>query len=311
MDTKVDTTENQERGDTVDTGSPGYSLLAPRPWTSFKETPPSPLLVLRRKARAPPAPLTPVSPPLMSPALVNGTVTNGSGPPRKSSKKRAPAPPARSSSLKSSEDTDEENVGDQKTYVKQIAASPKIALSLDDTVDGENVKTCESFKSAVSIFVFPEVDNKIESSAATEHDANEDAAAASTEEIADTETAKTASVDATHAAKEDSLDAHSELVLDATTLKVDSSLDEVIEDFGDTVNKMKKNDDNTEIDMKKDTGIEEETVPKEKVGTRLTIKGWETFVEGRLETVSLMLLVDELLAQIMFTDLDKITTLLP
>ena len=309
MDTKVDTVENQERGDTVDTGSPGYSLLAPRPWTSFKETPPSPLLVLRRKARAPPAPLPPVSPPLMSPALVNGTVTNGSGPPRKSSKKRAPAPPARSSSLKSSEDTDEENVGDQKTYVKQIAASPKIALSLDDTVDGENVKTCESFKSAVSIFVFPEVHNKIESSAATEHAANEDAAdAVSTMEVADTETA---SVDATHAATEDSLDAHSELVLDATTLKVDNSLDEVIEDFGDTVNKMKKNDDNTEIDMKKDTGIEEETVPKEKVGTRLTIKGWETFVEGRLETVSLMLLVDELLAQIMFTDLDKITTLLP
>ena len=78
MDTKVDTVENQEREDTVDTGSPGYSLLAPRPWTSFKKTPPSPLLVLRRKARAPPAPLTPVSPPLMSPGLVNGTVTNGS-----------------------------------------------------------------------------------------------------------------------------------------------------------------------------------------------------------------------------------------
>ena len=285
MDTKVDTVENQERGDTVDTGSPGYSLLAPRPWTSFKETPPSPLLVLRRKARAPSAPLTPVSPPLMSPALVNGTVTNGSvgsGPPRKSSKKKAPAPPARSSSLKSSEDTDEENVGDQRTYVKQIAASPKIALSLDDTVDGENVKTCESFKSAVSIFVFPEVDNEIESSAATEHAANEDA---STVEVADTETAKTVSVDSAQAATEDSLDAHSELVLDATTLKVDSSLDEVIEDFGDTVNKMKKNDDNTEIDMKKDTGIEEETVPKEKVGTRLTIKGWETFVEGRLDIV--------------------------
>ena len=274
--------ENQESGDTVDTGSPSYSLLAPRPWTSFKETPPSPLLVLRRKARAPPAPLTPVSPPLMSPALVNGTVTNGSGPPRKSSKKRAPAPPARSSSLKSSEDTDEENVGDQRTYVKQIAASPKIALSLDDTVDGENVKTCESFKSAVSIFVFPEVDNEIESSAATEHAVKEDA----TEEVAGTETAKTASVDATQAATEDSLDAHSELVLDATTLKAENSLDEAIEDFGDTVNKMKKNDNNTEIDMKKDTGIEEETVPEERVGTRLTIKGWETFVEGRLETAS-------------------------
>ena len=275
--------ENQERVDTVDTGSPGYSLLAPRPWTSFKETPPSPLLVLRRKARAPPAPFAPVSLPLMSPGLVNGTVTNGSGPPRKSSKKKAPAPPARSSSLKSSEDTDEENVGDQKTYVKQIAASPKIALSLDDTVDGENVKTCESFKSAVSIFVFPEVDNEIESSAATEHAANEDA---STVEVADTETAKTASVDSAQAATEDSLDAHSELVLDATTLKVDSSLDEVIEDFGDTVNKMKKNDDNIDMNMKKDTGIEEETVPEERVGTRLTIKGWETFVEGRLETAS-------------------------
>ena len=110
MDAKVDNTADS--GDTVDTGSPGYSLLAPRPWTSFKETPPSPLLVLRRKARAPSAPLTPVSPPLVSPALVNGTVTNGNGAPRKSSKKKAPAPPARSSSLKSSEDTYEENVGD-------------------------------------------------------------------------------------------------------------------------------------------------------------------------------------------------------
>ena len=284
-----------ESGDTVDTGSPSYSLLAPRPWTSFKETPPSPLLVLRRKARAPSAPLTPVSPPLVSPALVNGTVTNGNGPPRKSSKKKAPAPPARSSSLKSSEDTDEENVGDQKTYVKQIAASPKIACSLDDTVDGDNVKTCESFKSAVSIFVFPEVDNKIESSAATEqeHAGNEDAANASIEEVADTETSNTASVDATHAATEDSLDTNSELVLDATTLKVDNSLEEVIEDFGDTVNKMKKNDGNIEIAMNKDTVIEEEKVPEEKVGTRLTIKGWETFAEGRLETASLLHPVDD------------------
>ena len=275
-----------DSGDRVDTGSPGYSLLAPRPWTSFKETPPSPLLVLRRKARAPSAPLTPVSPPLVSPALVNGTVTNGNGPPRKSSKKKAPAPPARSSSLKSSEDTDEENVGDQKTYVKQIAASPKIALSLEDTVDGDDVKTCESFKSAVSIFVFPDLDKQIESSAATEHAANEDTDAFI--EVADTETANTASVDATH-----SSEANSELVLDATTLKVDNSLDEVIEDFGHTVNKMKKNDGNIEIAMNKDTVIEEEKVPEEKVGTRLTIKGWETFVEGRLETASLLHPVDD------------------
>ena len=85
--------------------SPGISVLAPRPWTSFKDTPPSPLLVLRKKEgvkyRAPHAPLSPAQ--------------------RKSSKKRAPAPPVRSSSLKDSED-EEDIDGVKEVTVNKVEA---------------------------------------------------------------------------------------------------------------------------------------------------------------------------------------------
>ena len=92
-----------------ESNSPSYNILAPRPWTSFKETPPSPLLVLRKRevkspAPAPPPPVSPID-----------TEMNGS---RRTRKKKAPSPPVRSSSLKSSGNEESDKEEDIKTKIE-------------------------------------------------------------------------------------------------------------------------------------------------------------------------------------------------
>ena len=68
--------------------SPSYSILAPKPWTSFKDTPPSPLLVLQRRDSR-------------SGVGEEGQVRSSL------KKKRAPQPPVRASSISSPVSGDE------------------------------------------------------------------------------------------------------------------------------------------------------------------------------------------------------------
>ena len=135
-----------------ESNSPSYNILAPRPWTSFKETPPSPLLVLRKREVKSPAPQPPVSP--------TETEKNGS---RRSRKKKAPSPPVRSSSLKSSGNDDSDK--DEDAKVEMNIATPKITIDLDET-DGR--MTNDSYKNEVSIFVFPETNEKQDTADSTE-----------------------------------------------------------------------------------------------------------------------------------------------
>ena len=214
--------------------SPGHSVLAPRPWTSFKDTPPSPLLVLRKKEgvkyRAPHAPLSPAQ--------------------RKSSKRRAPAPPVRSSSLKDSED-EEDIDGVKEVTVNKVEASPKVTIDL-----GEASESSQSFKNEVSIFVFPENGSK-----ELESDLH----------------------------GEDSQDGvrGPEIILDVS--KLESSLDEAIEDFGDAINDLKEDNVNDNIDQETEAGRQDKSElnspldlgpASDEAGRKLTIKGWEKFVEG-------------------------------
>ena len=77
--------------------SPSYNILAPKPWTSFKETPPSPLLVLQRRD-----------------SRSGRAGEEGRLEVRTSlKKKRAPQPPVRASSLSSPVSDDEADL-DQK-----------------------------------------------------------------------------------------------------------------------------------------------------------------------------------------------------
>ena len=211
--------------------SPGYNVHGPRPWTSFKDTPPSPLLVLRRKEgakyRAPPAPL-----PLQ-----------GAGEPgtrRQSSKQRAPAPPVRSTSLKDSEDEDEKIVN-----ISKIEASPKVTIDLEETTDSSH-----SYKNEVSIFVFPENETK-----EVERKLNNG---------------------------EDSQDGvcGPEIILNVS--KLQKSLDDAMENFGDAVNDMKEKNNNVKVNQ----AIEKTSKSSREIGRRLAIKGWEKFVEGILSRSS-------------------------
>ena len=232
--------------------SPGYNVRGPRPWTSFKDTPPSPLLVLRKREGAKyPAPPAPVSSQSQQGAELG---------PRRSSKKRAPAPPVRSTSLKDSED--EENI-EKKINVSNIEASPRVTIDLEEVTDNS-----QSYKNEVSIFVFPE---------------NE------TEELE------------SNLCGEDSRDRvdGQEIILDVT--KLQNSLNDAIDTFGDALNDMKDERNNVEfnalIEKEKNKISHESELTNQpnlvtsscEIGKRLAIAGWEKFVEGILSSaMSLM-----------------------
>jgi len=219
--------------------SPSYNVHGPRPWTSFKDTPPSPLLVLRRKEgakyRAPPAPVS------LQEELS----------PRRSSKRRAPAPPVRSSSLKDSEDEQEE----KQINVTKIEASPRVTIDLEEAANSS-----QSFKNEVSIFVFP--DNKTKEFESKLHG-------------------------------EDSQDGvcGSEIILDVSQLQ--NSLDDALENFGNAVIDMREEKNNVKLNEHEEKETNEKnhergefttqsnlTTHSPKKGRKLTIEGWEKFVEG-------------------------------
>ena len=214
-------------------------MHGPRPWTSFKDTPPSPLLVLRRKEgakyRAPPAPVS-----------LQGELS-----PKRNSKRRAPAPPVRSSSLKEEEDEEEE----KQINVSKMEASPRVTIDLDEAANSS-----QSFKNEVSIFVFPDKRTKeIESKLFGE----------------------------------DSQDGvcKSEIILDVSRLQ--NSLDDALENFGDAVIDMRE--ENVKLNEHEEKEINEKshergefttqsnlTTYSPENGRKLTIAGWEKFVEGIL-----------------------------
>lgn len=219
--------------------SPGYNVHGPRPWTSFKDTPPSPLLVLRRKEgakyRAPPAP-----------APLQGEGEPG---PRRTSKKRAPAPPVRSTSLKDSEDEDEKIIN-----VSKIEASPKVTIDLEETTDSSH-----SYKNEVSIFVFPENETK--------------------------------EVERKLSNGEDSQDGVCEPEIILNVSKLQKSLDDAMENFGDAVNDMREQNNNVEAEVNQTIEKETNTSSRE-IGRRLAIKGWEKFVEGIVSRSSLSICIN-------------------
>ena len=228
--------------------SPGYNVRGPRPWTSFKDTPPSPLLVLRKREGAKyPAPPAPVS---SQPH--QGTELSQ----RRSSKKRAPAPPVRSTSLKDSEN--EEDI-EKNINVSNIEASPKVTIDLEEVTDSS-----QSYKNEVSIFVFPENETKeLENNLCGED-------------------------------SRDGVDGQ-EIILDVT--KLQNSLNDAMETFGDAVNEMKDERNNVEFNAlieneKKEISHEKEltnhqnlVTSSREIGRRLAIAGWENFVEGILSIV--------------------------
>ena len=106
--------------------SPSYNILAPKPWTSFKETPPSPLLVLQRR-------------------------DSRTGLPRRSVKKnRAPQPPVRTSSLNSA-GSGADSDGEGATEVFR-----KTEVVIKTSHQEEEIILGESFKNEVSILVTKE-----------------------------------------------------------------------------------------------------------------------------------------------------------
>ena len=106
--------------------SPSYNILAPKPWTSFKETPPSPLLVLRRRDSRNDA---------GEEVQVRSSLK----------KKRAPQPPVRGSSLSSPVSGDENDL--EQKHPEDITETKETGLE-------------ESVKTEVSVSVRPDNDGE-------------------------------------------------------------------------------------------------------------------------------------------------------
>ena len=119
------------------TQSPSYNILAPKPWTSFKETPPSPLLVLQRRDSR-------------KGAAEEG-VTRGS-----SKKKRAPQPPVRASSLSSQvsvEESDRDHKHPADTTETTVTTSETTETLTTETRETRETGLEESVKTEISISV--------------------------------------------------------------------------------------------------------------------------------------------------------------
>ena len=96
--------------------SPNYNILAPKPWTSFKETPPSPLLVLQRR-------------------------DSRTGQLRPSIKKaRAPQPPVRTSSLTSAGSPDESDGEIEEEVVLKTSNSAERMEETQEIVRRESLE---------------------------------------------------------------------------------------------------------------------------------------------------------------------------
>ena len=228
--------------------SPTYNVHGPRPWTSFKDTPPSPLLVLRKtggtKYRAPPAPIH----------LPEG----GEGAPRRSSKKRAPAPPVRSTSLK-----DEEEEDNKQVNVSKIEASPKVTIDLGDAVDSS-----KSYKNEVSIFVFPENEKNTVERKLDGEDSHDGEIILDVSQLQDS--------------LDDALENFGKGVVD---IRDENSNVKVIEDM-DKEEKKQAYDRNHEMEITNQSSFI--------TGRKLAITGWEKFVEGILSWSKSLSVDDEL-----------------
>ena len=123
--------------------SPSYNILAPKPWVSFKETPPSPLLVLRKREGKSPAPAPPPAPVFVfdqqeTPEKTTNDVR------RSLKKKQAPQPPPRTTSeIVNHEQKEEECIINNKTEEDCVTQDEEQIGSKEEVPRGSDINDKE------------------------------------------------------------------------------------------------------------------------------------------------------------------------